>query len=236
MGGSTKDKEYSKWKCCGWEQQANNNIEKKETNSTTETVTSSILKTSTNYKFNTNKLETPSINIAFSNTTLVAICNDKFDSHMRHTVYNQKPIWYTARPVRSTTKSRQWNPVHNNRNKMKFDRVIYEYERRAEDRFKIKQQQQQQCKSSTNNKNYNILHDDTLEAYGDYHQSWSLDTAAPGHYCGKKTRINNRKKTPTGNIQVVVANNQSMIQSEEGELPFDCLPKAAKDVLAFPTM
>jgi hypothetical protein len=61
MGGSAKDNGFSKWKWCGWEQQANN-IEKKETDSTTETVTSSILKTSINYKFNTNKLETPSIN------------------------------------------------------------------------------------------------------------------------------------------------------------------------------
>jgi hypothetical protein len=47
LGGSTKDKEYSKWKWCGWEQQANN-IEEKEPNSTTETVTSSILKTCIN--------------------------------------------------------------------------------------------------------------------------------------------------------------------------------------------
>jgi hypothetical protein len=106
MGGSyyssTKDKEYSKWKWFGWEQQANN-IEKKDTDSATETVHSSILKTSTNYKFNTNKLETPSINkIAFSNTTLVAICNDKFNSHVRHTIYNHNPDWYTARSVRST--------------------------------------------------------------------------------------------------------------------------------------
>jgi hypothetical protein len=101
----------------GWEQQANN-IEKKEPVSTTEIVTSTILKTSINYKFNTNKLETPSINISFSNTTLVAICSDKFDSHMRHTIYNHNPDRYTARPVRSTIKSRQWHPVQNT--SMKF--------------------------------------------------------------------------------------------------------------------
>jgi hypothetical protein len=143
-----------------------NNIEKKETDSTTERVTSSILKTSTNYNFNIDKLETPRINIAFSNTTLVAICNDKFDSHMRHTIYNHNPIRYTARPVRSTIKSRQWNPVQN-RYKMTFDRVICEYGRRAEDR---KKQQQQ---GNINNNQYNRLQDDTLEEYGKYNQSWS---------------------------------------------------------------
>jgi hypothetical protein len=134
-GGSLKDKEFSKWKRCGWEQQANN-IGKKEPDSTTETATCSILKTSTNYKFNTNKLETLSINIAFSNTTLVAICNDEFDSHMRHTIYNHNPNRYTTQPVRSTIKSRQWNPVQHNKNHMKFDRVICEYKRRAEDQKK----------------------------------------------------------------------------------------------------
>jgi hypothetical protein len=49
-----------------------------------------------------------------------------------------------------------------------------------------------------------------------------LDSAASGHYCGKSTRINNRKITPTGGgIQVSVANNQAMKQIEEGTLPFD---------------
>jgi hypothetical protein len=73
MGGSIKDKEYSKWNWKSWEQQANN-IEKKETDSTTE-ITSSILKTSTNYNYNMNALATRSINnkIEFSTTTLVAI-------------------------------------------------------------------------------------------------------------------------------------------------------------------
>jgi hypothetical protein len=99
---------------------------------------------------------------------------------------------------------------------MKFDRVICEYERRAEDRKK----QQQQC-NNINNNQYNMLHDDTLEDYGKYNQSWSLDSAALGHYCGKSTRINNRKVTRTGGIQVSVANNQSMKQIEEGTLPFD---------------
>jgi hypothetical protein len=59
--------------------------------------------------------------------------------------------------------------------------------------------------------------------------------AASGNYCGKKTKIKNRKKT-SNQIQVGVANNQSMIQIEEGELPFDRLPTAANDVQAFPTM
>jgi hypothetical protein len=110
---------------------------------------------------------------------------------------------------------------------MKFNRVIFEFERRAEDRAKLKQQQ---C-NNINNNQYNILEDDTLEDYGKYNQSWSLDSAASGHYCGKSTRINNRTITPTGSgIQVGVANNQSMHQIEQGELPFDRLPTAANDV------
>jgi hypothetical protein len=103
----------------------------------------------------------------------------------------------------------------------KWHRVIYEYERREEDRAE-KKKQQQQCNSSTNNTNnkYNILQDDTLEEYGRYDEPWSLDSAVSGHYCGKKTKIKNRKAITNG-IQVGVANNQSMIQIEEGELPFD---------------
>jgi hypothetical protein len=73
---------------------------------------------------------------------------------------------------------------------MTFNRVICEFERRAEDRAKL--ERQQQCNNINNNK-YNILEDDTsLQAYGNYNQSWSLDSAASGHYCGKSTRINNR--------------------------------------------
>jgi hypothetical protein len=74
-----------------------------------------------------------------------------------------------------------------------------------------------------------------LEEYGRYDEPWLLDSAASGNYCGKKTKINNRKTTKNG-IQVGVANNQSMIQIEEGELPFDRLPTTAKDVQVFPTM
>jgi hypothetical protein len=88
--------------------------------------------------------------------------------------------------------------------------------------------------SVTNNK-YNILQDDTLEEYGRYDEPWSLDTASSGNYCGKKTKIENRKAITNG-IQVGVANNQSMIQVEEGELPFDRLSTAANDVQVFPTM
>jgi hypothetical protein len=112
----------------------------------------------------------------------------------------------------------------------KWHRVICEYERRDEDRAKKKQQQQRCNNISTNNK-YNILQDDTLDEYGRYDEPWSLDTAASGNYCGKKTKIRNRKAITNG-IQVGVANNQSMIQVEEGELPFDRLPSAAKDVQA----
>jgi hypothetical protein len=112
---------------------------------------------------------------------------------------------------------------------MKFDRVICEYERRAEDRKKQKQQ------DNINTNQYNILENDTLEAYGKYKQSWSLDSAASGYYCGKSTPINIRRTT-TGGIQVSVANNQSMQQIEEGELTFDRLPMAANDVQVFPSM
>jgi hypothetical protein len=70
-----------------------------------------------------------------------------------------------------------------------------------------------------------------------YSQPWSLDSAALGHYCGQGTKINNRKTTPRGSdIHVGVANNQSMQQIEEGELPFDWLPPAANDVQVFPSM
>jgi hypothetical protein len=79
------------------------------------------------------------------------------------------------------------------------------------------------------------LEDDTLEAYSKYDQSWSLDSAALGHYYGKSSKINN-KRTTTGGIQVSVANNQSMKQIEEGELTFDQLPIAANDVPVFPLM
>jgi hypothetical protein len=114
---------------------------------------------------------------------------------------------------------------------MIFDRVICEYKRRAEDRAK---QKQQHC--NINNNQYNILHNDTLEAYGKYNHSWSLDSAASGHYCGKNTKINDRKATTAGGIQVRAANNQSMKQIEEGELPFDWLPTAANHVQVFPSM
>jgi hypothetical protein len=123
-------------------------------------------------------------------------------------------------------KSRKWN------------RVICEYERRDEDRAEKKKQQQQQqqrCNNISTNNNYNILQDDTLEEYGWYDEPWSLDTAASGNYCGKKAKIRNRKAITNG-IQVGVANNQSMIQVEEGKLPFDRLPTAAKDVQVFPNM
>jgi hypothetical protein len=103
---------------------------------------------------------------------------------------------------------------------MTFDRVICEFERRAEDRAKLKQQHQQ-C-NNINNNQYTILENDTLEDYGKYDQSWSLDLAASGHYCIKGTRINNRKIIPpNGGIQVAVANNQSMQQIKAGTLPFD---------------
>jgi hypothetical protein len=114
---------------------------------------------------------------------------------------------------------------------MEFNRVIREYELRAEDRAKKKQQQQ--CNISTNQ--YYILHDDTLEEYGRYKEPWSLDSAASGHYCGKNTKINNRKTTKNG-IQVGVANNQSMKQIEKGELPFDQFPASANAVQVFPRM
>jgi hypothetical protein len=109
----------------------------------------------------------------------------------------------------------------------KWHRVICEYERRDEDRAEKKKQQQQQpqCNISTNK--YDILQNDTLEVYGRYDEPWSLDTAASGNYCGKKTYIKNRKTRNHG-IQVGVANNQSMTQVEEGELPFDLATYCSK--------
>ena len=126
MGGSTKDKEFSKWAWCGGELQANN-IEIKETGLSTETETSSILKTSSNYNFNIKQHVIPST-IKFSNTTLVAFCDNHFTSHMHHTIPNHYPNRYTAQPVRSIIKNKAWHPVKPNR--MTFDRVICEYERR----------------------------------------------------------------------------------------------------------
>jgi hypothetical protein len=177
-----------------------------------------------------NALETPSVNnkIEFSTTTLVAIGDvDRYETHIRYKIINRNPNEHTALPVRSMIKSRKWH------------RVICEYERRDEDRAEKQQQQQQQqqqCNISTNNNNqYNILQDDTLDDYGRYDEPWSLDSAASGNYCGKKTKIKNRKTISNG-IQVGVANSQSMIQIEEGELPFDRLPTTATDVQVFPTM
>jgi uncharacterized membrane protein YgcG len=108
MGGSIKDKEYPKWNCKSWEQQANN-IEKKETDSATETIASSILKTSNNYKCNINTLETPR-KIEFSTTTLVAIgANDQYNTHIRYKIENHNPNRHTVLPVRSMIKSRKWH-------------------------------------------------------------------------------------------------------------------------------
>jgi hypothetical protein len=88
---------------------------------------------------------------------------------MRYTITNHNPNRYTAQPVRSMIKSRQWNPIQDNRNKMTFNRVICKYERRAEDA----KQKRQHC-NINNNQQYNISHDDnTLEAYGKYSHSWS---------------------------------------------------------------
>jgi hypothetical protein len=91
-----------------------------------------------------NTLETPRKNkIEFSTTTLVAICNDKYNSNMRYKIHNHNPNRHTALPVRSMIKSRKWH------------RVICEYERREEDRAEKKQQQQPQCNLSTNHNNNN---------------------------------------------------------------------------------
>jgi hypothetical protein len=93
---------------------------------------------------------------------------------------------------------------------MKFDRVICEYERRMEDELAVlkaleKKRQHKsalECNLSTNNNNnnnpYNILENDTLVDYGTYNESWSLDSAASGQYCGKKTKIKNRKPIKNG--------------------------------------
>jgi hypothetical protein len=99
-------------------------------NSATETIASSILKTSNNYKYNINTLETPRINkIEFSTTTLVAIGDtDRYDTHIRYKIANHNPNLHTALPVRSAIKSRKWH------------RVLCEYERREEDRAEKKQQ------------------------------------------------------------------------------------------------
>jgi hypothetical protein len=135
----------------------------------------------------------------------------------------------TGQPFNAVDNNARWQSLR------KWHRVICEYERREEDRAE-KKQQQQRCNNISNNTNiYNILQDDTLEEYGRYDEPWSLYTAASGNYCGKITNIKNRK-TIINDIQVGVANNQSMLQIEEGELPFDRLPTAAKDVQVFPTM
>jgi hypothetical protein len=96
-----------------------------------------------------------------------------------------------------------------------------------------KQQQLPQYTISTNNNNKDhMLQDDTLEEYVRYEEPWSLDTAASGDYFGKITKMKNRKTTNHG-IQVVVANNRSMTQIEEGELPSDRLPTAPTGAYKF---
>jgi hypothetical protein len=70
-----------------------------------------------------------------------------------------------------------------------------------------------------------------------------VDTMNPGHYIqqlratavARKQKLETEKQHKNG-IQVGVTNNQSMIQVEEGKLPFNQLPTAANDVQVFPTM
>ena len=82
---------------------------------------------------------------------------------------------------------------------------------------------------------YDSLPTDDLEAYGDYHQPWKLDSGASGHYCGPRTGVRNRQRKRNG-IKVAVADGNNMNQVEEGIAPFNKLPAAAADVQIFPHM
>jgi hypothetical protein len=130
-----------------------------------------------------NAFETPRTKIEFSTTTLVAIgAADRYDTHIRYEIHNHNPNRHTALPVRSMITSTKWH------------RVICEYERRDEDRAKLKQQQR--CNNiSTNNNKYNILQDDTLEEYGRYKEPWSLDTAASGITVGRTQKLKIEKQS-----------------------------------------
>ena len=74
----------------------------------------------------------------------------------------------------------------------------------------------------TSNK-YDGVEQDELVHYGNYDQPWKLDSGASGHYCGKRTGVQNRQKK-TNDIVVQVADGKNMRQVEEGVAPFNKLP------------
>ena len=76
---------------------------------------------------------------------------------------------------------------------------------------------------------------DELVYYDNYEQPWKLDNSASGHYCGKRTGVQNRWMKKNG-IAVQVADGKNMGQVEEGIALFDKLPKDAADVHIFPHM
>ena len=94
------------------------------------------------------------------------------------------------------------------------------------------------CNNIVNSTNiYNNLEDNDDTTPQVYKTSWLLDTAASGNYGDKHTRIKNRKKIwPEDGISINCANSEAMHQTEEGQLPFDRLPKGAQEVQIFDKM
>ena len=82
---------------------------------------------------------------------------------------------------------------------------------------------------------YDGVEQDKSVQYGNYEQSWKLDSGASGHYCGKRTGVRNRRKKKNG-IAVQVTDGNNMGQVEEGIASFDRFPKDAADVQIFPHM
>ena len=84
---------------------------------------------------------------------------------------------------------------------------------------------------------YDKLEDDNNTTPMTYKTSWLLDTAASGNYADQHTKVLNRKRIKRGTgVNVGCANNGSMSQTEEGELPFDNIPAGAEDVQMFENM
>ena len=82
---------------------------------------------------------------------------------------------------------------------------------------------------------YSGVEKDKLVQYGNYNQLWKLDSGASGHFCGKQTGVQNRRKKKHG-INIQVADGKTIAQVEEGSAPFNKLPVDAVEVQIFTIM
>ena len=78
---------------------------------------------------------------------------------------------------------------------------------------------------------YNNLTNDELTEYGEYKSSFLLDTAASGNYGDLRTKAKKKRRIKAGKgILVGCANGNLMSQVAEGEVTFDKIPQAVKDM------